>query len=277
MPTVVLESIDSGTSRRGTGETTSLRYRVLDAADYSAALAALAAEAPGTLGGLVRQHWEVQPDADLETLWQGSVEYVEPAPWTKETGDSSFEFDTTFQGGQHLFCGLSHEMSFVPPGKSAPNHDGAINVVRDAGGLRVEGVAVAAPPDALRFSVTRFQEFVDLSVLYALTGCANSVEWPIDVEGVSGTFGVREALFLGASGSKRRRGDWSIRYAFAASPTVVDGEIGDIAGIYKRGMDFLWVEFGEDTDTSALTLVKKPLAAHVERIFREGDFAALGI
>ena len=277
MPTVVLERFDSRAAADGEAPQVTLRYVVHGAADYDAALSAVEAEAPLTLGALLRRTWRVDPEGDGSQLWTGEVDYAQPSAASYQTGDSSFEFDTTFAGGVRLYQALEHVADYAPAGKTAPNHQGAINVVRDASGLRVEGVDLAPPGDALRFSVTRYQAAVNLSTLLALSGCTNTGSWSVSVEGVSGTFGDREVLFLGASGSKRRCDDWSIRYGFCASPSVTGLTIGAITGIAKKGMDYLWVEYADDPDDSSKSLVKKPLAAHVERVWRTGDFSALGI
>jgi len=275
MPTVALERFDSRSAADGEAPGGTLRYVIIGVSDYDTALAALAAEAPTTLGDLIRKTWRVNPEGDGSNLWTGEVDYNQPDAASYDTGDTSFEFDTTFVGGVRLYQALEHIADY--PAGTAPNHKGAINVVRDASGLRVEGLDLAPPADAIRFSATRYQATVDLSVLFALSGCANSAEWSISVEGVSGTFAEREALFLGAAGSKRRRGDWSIRYAFCAMPSVTGLTIGEIAAIAKKGMDYLWVEYADESNAESKSLVKKPLAVHVERVWRTGAFSGLGI
>jgi hypothetical protein len=53
--------------------------------------------------------------------------------------------------------------------------------------------------------------------------------------------------------------------------------LGNITGINKQGWHYLWVRFDDDEDSSAKTLIKKPIAAYVERVYEYGDFSALGI
>jgi hypothetical protein len=276
MPAAVLESIDSGSSRWGVQESTTLRYNILDAADRDAASAALEAEAPSSLGSLVAESYSVDP-TDSPTAWRGSVSYAAASFASKETGESSFQFDTGRFGGWHLMCAIAHVADFGAPDVTAPNHKGAINVVRDAGGVRVEGVTVQAPDEALAFSVVRYQATVDLSALYALKGCAASESVTIASEGVTGTFGQRNLLFLGASGSKRRKGDWEIRYSLCAAPPLAGATIAGITGINKLGMDYIWFELADDVDESAGRLIKTPIAAHTERIFREAALSGLGL
>ena len=53
--------------------------------------------------------------------------------------------------------------------------------------------------------------------------------------------------------------------------------MGNIAGIDKEGWHYLWVRFADDEDNAAKTLIKKPIAAYVERVYEYGSFAGLGI
>jgi hypothetical protein len=88
-------------------------------------------------------------------------------------------------------------------------------------------------------------------------------------------------LFLGASGSKRVQmgasADWEITYRFAASPNVTGLSVGGIAAISKKGWEYLWVRYADHADPLAKALVKRPIAAYVERVYESGTFAALGL
>ena len=278
MPGVVAERFDSRSAADGEQPALTLRYVVSGTCDQDAALTALAAATPEESGDLVRQTWRVEPVGDSSTYWIGTVEYGEPQATSYKTDeDGSFEFDAARAGAIHMYQALEHVADYAPPGKTAPNHKGAINVVRDASGLRVEGLDLALPADALAFAVTRYQSSINLSTLYALTRCMNASEMSVNLEEISGTFAPRELLFCGASGSRRGRGDWAVRYAFRASPSAADMTIGQITGIAKAGMDYLWVEYADEADDEAKALVKVPVAVHVERVWRTGNLSALGI
>jgi hypothetical protein len=51
--------------------------------------------------------------------------------------------------------------------------------------------------------------------------------------------------------------------------------VGPITGITKRGWDYLWVRYADAEDQNVL--VKQPIAAYVERVYLDGNFALLGI
>jgi hypothetical protein len=105
--------------------------------------------------------------------------------------------------------------------------------------------------------------------LFNLTGKVNG--------GAFKGFAVGECLFLGAAGAKRGSGDWEITFRFAASPNVANLTIGDITGVDKKGWEYLWVRYADRVDDTAKALVKKPVAAYVERVYEYGDFGLLGI
>ncbi|MEO0513610.1 MAG: hypothetical protein AAF108_12090 [Planctomycetota bacterium] len=108
--------------------------------------------------------------------------------------------------------------------------------------------------------------------LFSLTGKVNS-------GGFRG-FAAGEVLFLGATGARRGTGpddDWEITFRFAASPNVTGLSVGSINGIAKKGWEYLWVRYADQEDTSANTIVKRPVAAYVERVYDQGNFGGLGI
>lgn len=107
------------------------------------------------------------------------------------------------------------------------------------------------------------------AALFYLTGTVNNSPFR--------GFEPGEVLFLGASGSKRGQDDWEIAYKFAASPNVLGLSVGDIAGIAKRGWDYLWIRYADIEDTAAKMLVKRPLAVYVEQVYPYRDFSGLGI
>ncbi len=115
-----------------------------------------------------------------------------------------------------------------------------------------------------------------IAALFALTGKVNDAPWTVDVDGVRLTFAAGEALFLGASGSKRKsEQDWEIGFRFAASPNAANLTIGTITGISKKGWEYLWVRYADAEDDCAKAIVKKPVAVYVEKVYQEGNFGGL--
>ena len=88
---------------------------------------------------------------------------------------------------------------------------------------------------------------------------------------------VGDAPWDAKAGAKRGFEDWEITFRFAASPNVAGLQLGNIAGIDKEGWHYLWVRFADEEDNAAKVLIKKPIAAYVERVYEYGDFSGLGI
>jgi len=88
-------------------------------------------------------------------------------------------------------------------------------------------------------------------------------------------FQAGEVLFLGPSGSTRDKDDWEITFRFAASPNVTGLTVDDIAGIDKKGWEYMWVRYADAQDQNIL--VKRPTAVYIEKVYEYGDFSGLGI
>ena len=268
MPVEVVEKFESRLVTTGTNPTVELRYTIRGTNDDIEARSALAANSPALYdpwgSGLVflpRNTITIQPVGDL--LWEGIVRYgMIPA-----TEQSTFAFDTG-GGTQHITHSLATVARYAAPGKTAPDFKGAIGVTADS----VEGVDITVP--VYQFTETHYLPDSVVTpeykaTLFWLTGKVNNSAFK--------GFAVGECLFLGAAGSKRGSGDWEITYRFAASPNVTNLTIGDITGINKRGWEYLWVRYADAEDTVAKALVKKPIAAYVEKVYLEDDFGLLGI
>lgn len=211
------------------------------------------------LGGDV---WEV--NAHYETL--GSDDEGAPLKRTRQ-------FDTT--GGtitQKL--GLSERRY----GDGAPEMQNAVNW----DGEQVNGVEVMVP--ALSWTETYDVPSVFVTAAYIRMLATMSATTN---DNVFRSFARGEVLFVGATGSQQwdnEKGDgpWNLSYKFIANPNQ-DGtnlaplDIGDITGILKRGHEFLWTVFESQQSSSATALVAKPKFVYVNQVYRESNFASLGI
>jgi len=255
------------------GQSAELTYTIRGTADEGEAATSLKATAPLFFRFLVRQPVTVEP-LRIDTahpdacLWTGTAHYAlgehqEPP----ETGDSTFSFDTS-GGVQHITQSLATVASYAPLGKAAPDFGGAIGVTHD----NVEGVDIAVP--VYTFSETHYLDDSDVTpsykgALFSLTGKVNDAAF----KGLA----AGECLFLGACGSKRGAEDWEITFRFAGSPNRSGIRVGSITGIAKKGWEYMWVRYADSVDAAAKTIVKKPVAVYIERVYEEGNFSALGI
>jgi hypothetical protein len=263
MAITVHEKWNSRETTEGESPLVDLIYIVRGTADDLAAKTALAAASPVLYDGLVRQSLHIERVA--EDIWEGTVRYGKLQP--PETGDSTYQFDTG-GGTQHITQGLQTVGRYAPPGKTAPDFQGAIGVTHD----NVEGVDITVP--VYNFSETHYIASGLVTpgykaTLFFLTGKVNGAAFR--------GFAAGEVLFMGASGSKRGQDDWEITFRFAASPNVTGLVIGNITGINKKGWEYLWVRYADAEDAASGTLVKRPIAAYVEQVYPYGDFSGLGI
>ena len=242
-----------------------LTYVVRGTTSDTAARTALLANSPTGHDDLTRDDAEVEEIAPGS--WLGLVRYTEPEETEPEVGESSFSFETR-GGSQHITQSLSTVASYAPSGETAPDFKGAIGVQADG----IEGTDITVP--VYTFSETH--HFDDSTVtnaykstLFYLTGKTNDASF----KGLA----AGEGLFLGAAGTKRGDKPWEISFAFAGSPNVSGLTIGDITGIAKKGWEYLWVRYQEAEDATAKMLVRRPIAAYVEQVYRSGDFSTLGI
>ena len=180
--------------------------------------------------------------------------------------DSVFSFDTG-GGSRHLTQSLE-TVSKAP--SNAPDYGGAIGY----DGENVNGIDVTIP--VMNFTETHYLKASKVSTSYKkliseLTGKVNNANFKGYVPG--------EVLFLGASGSRRgeaRSDYWEITFKFAVSPNKTNIPVGSLSISNKNGWDYLWVRYADDVGSDN-ALIKKPVAAYVEKVYERADFAALGI
>lgn len=262
MSVTIDEKFDSRESTIGVrSPTVDLLYVVQGTDDDATVRATVEGAIPAIYAGLVFQDYHLAPQGG--GVWEVSVRYGKLEP--KETGDSSFSFDTG-GGTTHVTQSLQTVGRYAPAGRFAPDFKGAIGVTHDS----VEGTDITVP--VYSFTETHYLPIAAVTgsykaALFLLTGRVNAAPFK--------GFAAGEVLFLGASGAQRGTEDWEITFRFAASPNATGLVIGDITGIDKRGWEYLWVRYADAEDEQVL--VKQPIAVYVERVYDEGNFAGLGI
>lgn len=268
MPVTIEEKIESRQSTTGQNASVDLVYTVRGTDDDLVVKNTADTNSPSDYDGLEKQSIHIEPVGP--ELWEATVRYGVPggsnAP-PPETGESSFSFDTG-GGTQHITQSLQTVGGYAIPGVTAPDFQGAIGVSRDS----VDGVDITVP--VYQFSETHYID--DSAVTLAYRGTLFNLTGKVNAGAFKG-LNPGECLFLGASGSKRGQGDWQITYRFAASPNRTNMTIGGITGIDKKGWEYIWVRYADVEDTTALVIVKKPVAVYVEKVYDDGDLSLLGI
>jgi len=275
MAITVEEKPDSRESTQGDTKSATLTYIVRGTADDAAARAALAAEAPLTHDGLVRQTCAVDPvhidsDNPAACVWTGSVEYGQTSGAPPQTGETAFSFD--FGGGtQHIVTPApGGSITGYAPGeeKAPPAHGIGDN------GERCEGVDIMVP--VYHFSETHYLSDSVVTPAYKriLFECTGKV----NLDAFRG-FEPGEVLFLGASGSKRGAEDWEVPFRFAAKANREEFTVagGTITIPSCKGWDYLWLRFESKEDDDSKRMYRRAIAAYVAPVYEEFLFSSLGI
>jgi len=261
MSTIIIERFDSRESTEDIDNpTVDLIYSVIGTEDDADVKTLVESTVPAMYQGLVFQSYHIAPQGG--GVWEASARYGKRE--RKEPGYSSFSFDTG-GGTQHISQSLQTLGSYAASG-TPPSFQGAIGVTTDS----VEGADITVPVYSFQESHILADALVTGAyklTLFGLTGRINAANFR--------GFAAGEVLFLGAAGSKRGTEDWEITYRFAASANVSGLSLGPISGITKRGWDYLWVRYADAVDQNVL--IKRPIAAYVERVYLDGNFSLLGI
>ena len=261
----ISELWDSGRSTFGKKNNLELRYIVTGTHDELEVRDKVLDTAPSTIGDGVSlaeclsEHLEIAPLGN--GIWECSVPYEgfeDETQYTFETGGAT----------AHITQSLGTIARYAAAGQTAPDFQGAIGVNGDS----IDGTDITIP--VYNFTETRkmFASTVTAEyklALFMATGKVNNAQFK--------GFAAGEVLFLGASGSKTGAEHWEIAYKFAASPNVTNLPVGPITVASKKGWEYLWVRFRDANDGAAKTLVKRPAAAYVERVYESADFSTLGI
>lgn len=274
---IILEKFDSGGATIGPDSpNVDLSFAVIGTESDLDVRAMVEATIPAVVRGMVFQNYRI--DHKGSGVWDVTVRYGRlegEAGAAPESGSPpaapgdplgpSYSFETS-GGTQHITQSLQTIARHGKPGKNAPDLKGAIGFNNDS----VEGTDITVP-------VFRFSETYSIPAplvthaykltLFQLTGRTNAAAFK--------GFAAGEVLFLGASGSRRSLEKWEITYQFAASSNALNLQVGDIAGIDKKGWEYLWVRYGDVEDQKVL--VKQPESVYVERVYEPGNFALLGI
>lgn len=226
------------------------------------------ANAPTTYDALPRQlPMTIKPLSDALKIWEIEVKYGsrEKTPPVSGTANVEYTFDFSTQG-VNVKQSISTIASYAASG-TAPDFKQSINVSSDG---TVEGVDIEAPVASFAYTLTDAAAVFSSAYRDAceeLVGKVNSTTF----------FGraAGEVLCTGISGRVSNAGDSSITFRFARSENKTGIVIGDITGIAKKGWELLWVHFGHAEDSTAKRIVKRPVAAYVEKVYDTADFATI--
>jgi hypothetical protein len=221
-----------------------------EATCYAVALAASSAFRQG----LWRQN--ITANHQGNGCWHGTINY---GPYQTAVGTYRLNYDTT--GGT---LRVTHSKAMrAKYGDNAPDtraigaHDG-----------QIDGADIVIPALKLTWTFRHPLGAMPISRIKQLaqyTGYTNSDAWM--------TFEAGELLYLGSTGSQGSDTEADVAYNFAASQNAVGLTIGDIAGIAKKGHDYLDVIWMDEVVGGADT--KKAKYVYTHRVYDETSFQTL--
>jgi len=247
-------------SRSRSLDTRELEYVAWGSDDPAAIEAAISAEAPVILDGLVITSYTQRPRDNDESVFDATVIYGQSP--TEDESELSFELSMVTS---HVTQPLQRIAAYGSVSD--------LNTVRGIGwdGERFQGTDIQIPVFTWRESVTRSRSLVNNAFLGQLMTCAAN---PINDVSFRG-FAPGEVMFLGASGGQKGANKMSIAYAFAGSPNLTGLSIGDINGIAKKGFEYLWALYEKAEDTTNKFVIEMPTAVLVERMYNSSNIASL--
>lgn len=231
--------------------------------------------APDEVDGLVYR--SLHRERIANNVWRWEVKYIEAdlaqIQDKLEPGEeATFSFDTT--GGTTLILATASTdvQKFGALGLTLIEHHGAINV-RDNGGQKdVQGTNIIIPALKLVFRKRIPKATITMpwvKTLAALTGTVNNALFK--------EFDAGELLFAGATGEQGTKTDPEVQFHFIASQNVTGLTIGQIAGIAKKGHEYLWVQFEAAEDAAAHGMAARPQTVYVHKVYKEASWAALSL
>lgn len=259
-------SADFTVDHVGDGDSFTARYVCGRHGDEGYVKAYAIAATPLIFKGLFRKN--IDAKAVGGGLWHLEVHYGKTPP--PDGTEYRVRYDTT-GGTARKTHALEHIESFARSGETAPDHNGAINVVEDG---RVEGVDVVIPQfkwtEEHRLSVA-VAGWPYSQVLKAITGKVNNATFR--------GFSAGQVRFDGATGDFSTANEDAntilLTYQFVQQDDVSSVTVGEITGVEKDGWEYAWTEYAQEDDSTAKRLTSQAIAVHVERVYDSADFSLL--
>ena len=247
-----------------------LRYAVTGTAYQEKAKELVKAFAPLRVDGLFRATIEIDTDPDTISegigrgVWEATVTYT-----TKDIGEPTFSFDTT-GSDVHVQQNINSINTYFPADPAVQGFwKGAINVTPDG----VQGVDIAT--GAFTWTETYSYESDDprLSTDYRYT--LSELTATVNNAAFRG-YEAGEVLLVGAQATNSGTNIIEVTYNFAVSKNEENIIIGDITVPFKKGWDYLWVQY-QDVEGGGLFILQEPQSVTIDQVYEYTDFSLLEI
>lgn len=256
-----------------------VRYLITGESTPAAARTAMLAAAASTYNGINKNAAASSvTETDEAQSYEGRVVYGSSGGGTEElqSGDTAIQFDITSEQTQ-----ISQSLSTVDTEYE--------DTVYDFGGLigatqsgEYKGTTILTP--AVNFTITKVvasssvtSSFINGVVAVKNAPVNSSTFSHTDTAGRSVSLAAGECLFVGMSSASKGGDLDELVFTFAASANLTGVVVGALPGVDKKGWEHIWTYYAEQEDATNDTLVQKPAAVYVEKIYETGSFAGLGL
>lgn len=250
----------SGAIRQSESRRISREWTLWYAADLAEAEAYLFSDLPLVHDGLPLSNYDLTPHEKDQRVITATLEYsTAPKKPRSEIGDEEISFDLSAQTVKRKQS-LSTVASY---GTNPPNFNGGIGYADG----KFEGADVMV--EAFSFTITKIYALGAITNTYIQSLRDTAFTWN------SAAFrgcAIGECLFVGAAGSQRDAGSFSVAHKFLASRNVAGLSLGGISGISKQGWDYLWTLYETLEDDTAKFLTPRPRAVYTERLYTSSNF-----
>ena len=146
---------------------------------------------------------------------------------------------------------------------------GAINVTPDG----VQGVDIAT--GAFTWTETYSYESDDPRLSAAYRHTLSELTATVNNAAFRG-YEAGEVLFVGAQATNSGTNIIEVTYNFAVSKNEENIIIGDITVPFKKGWDYLWVQY-QDVEGGGLFILQEPQSVTIDQVYEYTDFSLLEI
>lgn len=292
-----MQVIETNNSRAATdafeGSSGTLNYVIqIDAInsseDETAAMDFVKSESPTTFTAATgteynRQSITLSPDDAGCGILRFEVKYsqVRPRQFSFQTGGGSEKIEYS-RSTEHWYSRPEGTETGEDQRDLAdtPDFHSAINVTKSS----IEGISIKTAQFGFKITKSWAPEDIDgiyLRSLEWLTTTVNNTPTTFSIDGIDMEFLAGELLFEGADGQRASDGRYELTYSFAVSRNITPGDpdswrnAGPLTITEKDGWDLIWIYSEETTDSATHTLVRTPIAAYVERVYKRTDFSDL--
>jgi hypothetical protein len=192
-------------------------------------------------------------------IWQAEVQY-EIITW-----QYAFEING---GTEHITQSKATPLKVMQGGAAAPDLKGAIGY----DGMTVHGCDIYVP----KATWTEGYEVPALEVTPAYQRQVRGIVGKTNAVGFRGE-DPYSVMLLGVTGSLSSSNPdfFQLQFRFACEKRRTSFYVGSILVSEKKGWDYLWVRYTEDTDGNQI--IRKPNAVYVEQVYDAVDYAQLWI